>query len=140
MRLAVIVLFLVASAASFGQADSMALKEAMSRLDKALVDKDEKTLTRLLNDHVTYGHSNAWVQNKSDIINDLKSGKLDYVKIDNSNVTIAAITDSWATVRTNTNAEGKANGNVFQLKLHILEVWLRTKSGWQLIARQSTKL
>jgi len=140
MRLAVTVFFLVASVVTFGQADTVALKDAMSRLDNALVNKDEKALTLLLSNDVTYGHSNGWIQSKSDIINDLKSGKLDYSKIDNTSLSIAAINRNWATVRTNTNAEGKANGNLFQLKLHILEVWLKTKSGWQLIARQSTKL
>jgi len=140
MRLAVTVFFLVASVVTFGQADTVALKDAMSRLDNALVNKDEKALTLLLSNDVTYGHSNGWIQSKSDIINDLKSGKLDYSKIDNTSLSIAAINSNWATVRTNTNAEGKANGNLFQLKLHILEVWLKTKSGWQLIARQSTKL
>lgn len=125
---------------AFAQADSISLKAAMSGLDKALVSKDEKTLTELLNRDVSYGHSNGWVQNKTDIINDLKSGKLAYDKIENISSMIAAINDDWATVRTNTNAEGKVNGNAFQFKLHILEVWLKTNAGWQLLARQSTKL
>ena len=123
------------------QIDSVSLKEAVSNLDKALINKDEKTLTRLLNEEVSYGHSNGWVQNKAEIINDLKSGKLAYTKIENESVTIATINKQWATVRTNTDAEGKApNGNAFQLKLHVLEVWLKTKNGWELIARQGTKL
>jgi hypothetical protein len=106
-----------------------------------LINKDEKILTQLLNEEVSYGHSNGWVQNKADIINDLKSGKLTYTKIENESVTIAAINKQWATVRINTNAEGKApNGNAFQLKLHVLEVWVKTKNGWELIARQGTKL
>jgi len=125
---------------TFAQADSISLKAAMSGLDKALVSKDEKTLTELLNKDVSYGHSNGWVQNKTDIINDLKSGKLAYDKIENTSSMIAAINGNWATVRTNTNAEGKVSGNAFQFKLHILEVWLKTNAGWQLIARQSTKL
>ncbi len=87
-----------------------------------------------------YGHSNGWVQRKKDIINDLKNGKLVYSKIENSSVAIESIGKKWATVRTNTNAEGSANGTAFQLKLHVLQVWIDTKKGWQLLARQSTKL
>ena len=135
-----IFLFFVTTIA-VAQIDSISLKEAVSNLDKALINKDEKILNRLLNEEVSYGHSNGWVQNKTDIINDLKSGKLTYTKIENESVTIATINKQWATVRTNTNAEGKApNGNAFQLKLHVLEVWLKTKNGWELIARQGTKL
>ena len=128
------------SAIAFAQVDSVSLKEAMSNLDKALMNKDQKALVQLLHQDVSYGHSNGWVQNKTDIINDLKSGKLIYDKIENNSVTIAAINNKWATVRINTNAEGKVNGNSFQFKLHVLQVWLKAKSGWQLLARQSTKL
>ncbi|TMI91552.1 MAG: nuclear transport factor 2 family protein [Bacteroidetes bacterium] len=128
------------SAIAFAQVDSVSLKEALSNLDKALINKDQKALVQLLHQDVSYGHSNGWVQNKTDIINDLKSGKLIYDKIENNSVTIAAINNKWATVRINTNAEGKVNGNSFQFKLHVLQVWLKAKSGWQLLARQSTKL
>ncbi|HEV8286086.1 MAG TPA: nuclear transport factor 2 family protein [Chitinophagaceae bacterium] len=123
------------------QVDSISLKQAMSNLDKALVNKDEKALTQLLHDNVSYGHSNGWVQNKTEIISDLKSGKLVYDKIENTSVTIVAINNDWATVRTNTNANGKSlTIPAFELKLHVLQVWLKTKQGWQLLARQSTKL
>jgi hypothetical protein len=122
------------------QNDTIALKSAMSKLDKALLSKDQSTLQQVLSGDVSYGHSNGWVQTKQDILNDLQSGKLIYSKIENSNVMIVAATDKWATVRTNTNAEGSINGTAFQLKLHVLQVWIRTKEGWQLLARQSTKL
>jgi len=134
-----ICLFFV-SAITSAQVDSIALKEAMSNLDHALITKDEKALLQLLNNDVSYGHSNGWVQSKADIVNDLKSGKLVYTKLDNISVTIIAINKDWATARVNTNAEGIVNGNSFQFKLHILQVWLKTKTGWQLVARQSTKL
>ena len=123
------------------QVDSVSLKEAMSKLDKALINKDENTLTQLLNEDVSYGHSNGWVQSKTDIINDLRSGKLIYNKLENTTVTIVAINNNWATVRTATNAQGSSTTvPAFDLKLHVLQVWLKTKTGWQLLARQSTKL
>ena len=132
---------LFVGAISFAQVDSVSLKQAMSDLDKALVSKDEKTLVQLLHPEVSYGHSNGWVQNKTDIINDLKSGKLIYDKLESTNVNIVAINNNWATVRTSTNATGRSTSiPTFELKLHVLQVWLKTKTGWQLLARQSTKL
>ena len=122
------------------QNDTIALKITMSKLDKALLNKDLQTLQQLLSGDVSYGHSNGWVQTKQDILNDLQSGKLIYSKIENSSVVIVTATDKWATVRTNTNAEGSVNGTAFQLKLHVLQVWIRAKGEWQLLARQSTKL
>lgn len=132
---------LFVAAISFAQVDSVSLKQAMSDLDKALVTKDEKALVQLLHPEVSYGHSNGWVQNKMDIINDLKSGKLIYDKIENTSVTIVAINSDWATVRINSNATGRSGtGPTFDLKLHVLQIWLKTKNGWQLLARQGTKL
>jgi ketosteroid isomerase-like protein len=129
------------TAVTFAQVDSVSLKSAVADLDKAIVNKDEKALTQFLNADLSYGHSNGWVQTKTEIINDLKSGKLTYSKIENTTVSIAAINNNWATVRINTNATGSsANGPSFDLKLHVLQVWLKTKNGWQLIARQATKL
>ena len=122
------------------QVDSISLKETMHKLDKALMEKDYLSLQRVLHNDVSYGHSSGWVQNRNDIINDLKSGKLVYSKIENNNIMIVAINKNWATIRTNTNAEGSISGTAFNLKLHVLQVWMKTKVGWQLMARQSTKL
>ncbi|HET9824149.1 MAG TPA: nuclear transport factor 2 family protein [Chitinophagaceae bacterium] len=129
------------SLAGIAQVDSISLKNAVAELDKALVNKDEKALVQLLHPNVSYGHSNGWVQSKADIISDLRSGKLTYDKIDNTSLAIVAINNNWATVRTNTNATGRSTAvPTFELKLHVLQVWLKTESGWQLLARQGTKL
>lgn len=140
MRLFFTIGLFFVSLIAVAQADSVSLKSAMASLDKALLNKDEKALQVLLNKDISYGHSNAWVQNKRDIISDLKNGKLVYNKIENGSVSIVALGKKWATVRTNTDAEGSVSGTAFQLKLHVLQVWINTKRGWQLLARQSTKL
>jgi len=136
--LALIVLFLVNH--SIAQVDSASLKEVMQQLDKALLQKDEIVLRSVLHKDVSYGHSNGWIQSRSDIMNDFKSGKLVYNKIENNSAAIVNIGKKYATVKTNTNAEGAVNGTAFKLTLHIMQFWIKTKKGWQLIARQSAKL
>ena len=131
------ILFLVDS--SFAQIDSIGLKETMQKLDKALLQKDEGVLKSVLHPDLSYGHSNGWIQSKSDVVNDLKNGKLVYNKIENNSSAIVNINKKWATVKTNTNAEGAVNGAAFKLTLHIMQFWMKTKKGWQLIARQSAK-
>ena len=133
-----LVLFLFNS--SFAQIDGIDLKNAMQQLDKALLQKDETVLRSVLHKDVSYGHSNGWIQSKSDILNDFTSGKLTYDKIENNSSVIITISKKYATVKTNTNAEGVVNGTPFNLKLHIMQFWVKTKKGWQLIARQSAKL
>jgi len=132
-----LVLFLFNS--SFAQIDSLGLKNTMQQLDKALLQKDETVLKSVLHKDLSYGHSNGWIQSKGDILNDFASGKLTYSKIENNSSAIIIITKEYATVKTNTNAEGVVNGTAFNLKLHIMQFWVKTKRGWQLIARQSAK-
>ena len=132
-----LVLFLFNS--SFAQIDSVGLKNTMQQLDKALLQKDETVLRSVLHDDLSFGHSNGWIQSKSDILNDFTSGKLTYNKIENNSSAIVKISKQYATVKTNTNAEGTVNGTAFKLTLHIMQFWIKTKKGWQLIARQSAK-
>jgi tRNA/tmRNA/rRNA uracil-C5-methylase (TrmA/RlmC/RlmD family) len=134
------VLFLLIAKSSFTQIDSVGLKNAMQQLDKALLQKDETILNSVLHKDLSYGHSNGWIQSKSDILNDFTSGKLTYSKIENNSSAIIVINKEYATVKTNTNAEGVVNGTEFKLTLHIMQFWIKTKKGWQLITRQSTKL
>lgn len=133
-----LILFLVNS--SFAQVDSVGLKDVMQKLDKALLQKDENVLRSVLHNEISYGHSNGWIQSKDDILNDFKSGKLTYNKIENNASAIVKISKKYATVKTNTNAEGVVNGTAFKLTLHVMQFWIKTKKGWQLIARQSSKL
>jgi hypothetical protein len=124
----------------FAQVDSIGLKEAMQKLDKALIQKDEPILKSLLHNNVNYGHSNGWVQSKKDVMSDFNSGKLQYDKIVSNAVSIIDITKNKATVKMNSDAEGIVSGNGFNLKMHVMQVWMKTKKGWQLYARQSAKL
>lgn len=134
------VLFLLIARSSFAQVDSIGLKNAMQQLDKALLQKNEIVLRSVLHKDLSYGHSNGWIQSKSDVLNDFKSGKLTYNKIENNSSAIVNINKKWATVKTNTNAEGSVNGTAFKLTLHVMQFWIKTKKGWQLIVRQSSKL
>jgi hypothetical protein len=106
---------------SFAQIDSIGLKNTMQQLDKALLQKNEKVLQSVLHKDLSYGHSNGWIQSKGDILNDFTSGKLTYSKIENNSSAIIVINKEYATVKTNTNAEGVVNGTGFKLTLHIMQ-------------------
>jgi|SRR5687768_799357 len=124
---------------SFAQVDSVGLKDAMQKLDKALSQKDENVLRSVLHKDLSFGHSNGWIQSRNDIMNDFKSGKLVYNKFENNSSAIVSISKKYATVKTNSSAEGVVNGTAFKLTLHVMQFWIKTKKGWQLIARQSAK-
>lgn len=140
MRFFLTIVLFFTSLIVVAQVDSVELKNAMQRLDKALLEKDSLILVAVLHKNVSYGHSNGWIQAKTDLWNDFASGRLIYNKIKNRSTAIAAINKKWATVRTNTEVEGRVNEKSFNMVLHVLQVWMKTKKGWQLVARQSAKL
>ena len=137
VRIFVTILFFFISSLSFAQTSF--LKDAVSKLDIALVEKDTVILKQLLHKNVTYGHSNGWVESKDDVIKDLISGKLIYHKIKSDSVTWKS-EPAWASMRSTIKVDVTVNNNRMELSLHVLQVWLKTNKGWQLIARQSTKL
>ncbi|HKZ67117.1 MAG TPA: nuclear transport factor 2 family protein [Chitinophagaceae bacterium] len=140
MRFFLTIVLFFTSLIVVAQVDSIELKNVMQKLDKALLEKDSLILTTILHKDVCYGHSNGWIQTKKNLWDDFVSGKLVYKKIENNNTTIVAINKKWATVKTNTAVEGTVNDKSFNMTLHVLQVWLKTKKGWQLVARQSAKL
>jgi len=139
MKAILLLLLLFGNIVAFGQKDTVALKENVRRLDAALLSKDSVELVKLLDDEVTFGHSNGWVESKADVFRDLRTGNLVYEKIETSDVRINGDND-WASVRLIVNVKGTVNTKGFEMKLHVLQVWKRVKGEWRLIARQSTKI
>lgn len=130
-----ILLFLTCSTA---HAQDM-LDVAMEKFNMALIRKDTAALNRLLHNDVTYGHSNGWIENKTDVKADLYNGKLVYNKI-GQEITEVLKTGNTACVRSNTTIDVLFDGKPMTFKLHVLQVWTRKDKDWQLTARQSVKM
>ena len=140
MRIILIIsLFLANQLSAVAQKDSSAVLGAVARLEKALLNKDSATMNGLLHKDVSYGHSSGWVQTKKEVVDDMMSGFLVYNKLEDSSINIVMSKDK-AIVREKIRAVGSRDGKAFDLSLFITQVWLQSKKGWQLFARQSTKL
>ena len=137
MKIRFAILLLLISSFTFAQ--SSFLKEAVAKLDKALVAKDTVVLKQLLHKDLTYGHSNGWIETKADVISDLVTGKLTYDKIESKDLKWT-VTGNIATMRSATDVNYRMSDKSGELKLHVLQVWMKTNKGWQLLSRQSTKL
>ena len=131
-----ILLFFVYSSV-FAQPEE--LKSTAQKLGTALLQKDTVVLKQLLHDNVSYGHSNGWIETKRNVVEDLYNGKLTYNKIDEEIKSIN-VEGVAGIVRTELNVDVTVEGKQIQLKLAVLQVWMKGKKGWQLVARQSTKI
>ncbi len=139
MRYGLTLLLLSFSLCVFAQADSVSLKKAVADFNKALIAKDSLMLKKIVNDNISYGHSNGWIQTKRDLIDDLYSGKIVYNVIDQYFDGIV-IEGNTAAVREVANMNVEMGGKPLQFKLKVLQVWVYKKKGWQLLSRQSVKI
>nr|WP_221452728.1 nuclear transport factor 2 family protein [Mucilaginibacter sp. FT3.2]MBB6231535.1 ketosteroid isomerase-like protein [Mucilaginibacter sp. FT3.2] len=123
--------------------ESKSVKEvatAVEQLRQAMIGADGSVLDKLTSDSLSYGHSGGTMQNKQEFIKSFTSGASVFVTIDITGQHITVVGNT-ATVRhilsAKTNDAGKGPGTV---KLGILLVWIKSKTGWQLLARQAVKV
>ena len=101
--------------------------------------KDSLTLENLFAEEITYGHSSAKIQNRKEAIDGCVSNKSAYT-IQPISISVMVNGGTATTRYLLVGTETKADGTVGQLNLHILQVWVKTKAGWKMMARQAVKL
>lgn len=135
------IIFVLLSIVSFSQT-----KEAdfVNQLHKKkfswMINKKYDSIDLILDPQIKFIHSNGWIQSKVEIIDDLKSGKLNYTNI--------TIQESTAQLYNNTvvvTGKGTFKGlmpdkSEFNISLLYTEVYVKTKKQWRLVSRQATKI
>ncbi|HYP13842.1 MAG TPA: nuclear transport factor 2 family protein [Bryobacteraceae bacterium] len=129
-------ILLFAAALTLSAADPKS--EVLSAIDawkQAVLKKDGAALNRLLHADLTYSHSDARTESKTDILNALPDIKS--VNFADTNVRVYGNT---ALAKGTAQIVSVTNGATTTSNLSVLQVWLKGPAGWQLVARQSTKL
>ena len=104
-----------------------------------LIQKQYDSLNAILDDHLMYIHSNGWIQNKKEVVDDLKSGKLNYVKIAVKEVS-ARIYDKTAVVNGIATIDGVMEGKASSFELRYTEVYIQRGKNWILVSRHANKM
>ena len=120
------------------EADVAAVVE---QLMKGFANVDENILKSITADELVYGHSSGKVQNKSEFIDEIRSGlPFRYSNIELSDKTIK-ISGDVAIVRHVFAAETKNHdGELGSLKIGVMQIWQFCNGQWKLLARQAYKL
>ncbi|HMU11592.1 MAG TPA: nuclear transport factor 2 family protein [Ferruginibacter sp.] len=129
-------LFTVARAQS---GKETAVANAVEQLRKAMVDADSAMLDKLVAAKLSYGHSGGHVDNKTEFIQKIVSGKSDFVKLEFPEQTVS-ISKNTAIVRHKFNATTNDNGKPGEVHLSVLLVWQKEHGSWKLLARQAVKI
>lgn len=116
-----------------------ALITQVSKLDSLMQNNDSKILELFSND-VSFGHSNGWVQNYEDFKTDFESGKVKYQSVNQTELKEFKIKNKFANIRRIIAVKGLYKNEIFEMKLSVLEFWIRQKGIWKLWSRQSATL
>jgi hypothetical protein len=109
---------------------------AMDSLKQAMIHRDGAALEKLLADNLTYTHSAGQEQNKAEVIESVVSGKASVQKLEYTDNSVRVLgnvalvkgkVDLWHNPQT-------------VVHMNILHVWINGPHGWQLVARQATRL
>ncbi len=139
-RLFILLISTMVIQAGFSQNKSeMAVADAVETLRKAMVDADKSTLQNIAAEELSYGHSSGKIENKTEFVEAIVSGKSDFTKIDLSDQTIK-IAGKTALVRHKFFAATNDSGKPGSVTLHILTIWQKQKGGWKLLARQAVRV
>jgi hypothetical protein len=110
----------------------------MSSLRSALLGKDSVSLSKILADDCSYGHTNGLMQTKAQLIRDIVSGVQNYKSIDPSDMVIK-VYDNSAVVTLKSKVKMVYQGNELDLAMNVIVFWVKKKD-WVIVGRQSVKL
>ena len=115
------------------------LTTTLKEFHQALVKKNTVSINQQTDKALSYGHSNGWVETKTEFIKNLETGYTSYKSIKEDSLQIA-INGTVAHARFVGDYEVSLNGgNAVVYHLKGLEVWVRKGKRWLLFARQAVK-
>jgi ketosteroid isomerase-like protein len=139
LRLCLLVTCLISLGITRAQSQNKEIETSIGNLNAAMISKDKSTLDKLTSDDLSFGHSTAVIQNKSEFLSDVVSGPTIFQKIDISNQTIQVAGDV-AIVRNTSSITGTNKAGPLDIEIGVLMIWKKQNGTWKLLARQGFKL
>ena len=138
MRLLLIISALFISTLSVAQTDEEKLTVTMKEFHQALVKMNTVSINQQTDKALSYGHSNGWVQTKSDLIKDFETGYISYQSFKEDSITIS-MNGNIANVRFVADITATMKGSTNNYHLKVLEVWVKKGKRWVLFGRQAVR-
>ncbi|HZY79358.1 MAG TPA: nuclear transport factor 2 family protein [Cyclobacteriaceae bacterium] len=119
--------------------DEADVTKAVEALRVATVDANKQALEKIAATDLTYGHSSGLVEDKAAFVDALVSGKTDFITIILSEQ-VVKIVGNVATVRHKQTGDVVNSGTPAKVNISVLQVWIKVKGEWKLLARQAVKV
>jgi ketosteroid isomerase-like protein len=120
-------------------ADETAVKTAVEELRMAWFKQDKAKLDSLTADQLSYSHSDAHLEDKTQFINGVMTRKATFKSLEWPELTVEVVGNS-AVVRHLWVSESELDGKVANTKIGVMQVWQKQDGGWKLLARASWRL
>jgi len=134
-KLAVIVLLFDVFIAA-AQTNKDKLTTTIKEFHQALVNKNSVSINQQTDKALSYGHSNGWVETKSDLLKNMETGYLIYNSFREDSLQVV-INGNVAHARFIADITATLNSKTGNYHLKVLEVWVQKGKRWLLFARQA---
>ena len=127
--------------AAQSKADEKAVMDTLESMAKATIAKDVATLDNIYGDEITYSHSTAATQTKTEVLADIKGPNVaEFMKFSETTIRLYG---SVALAKGIVDFRNGPPGALLDNHLNILWVLVRRAPGphgWQIVARQATRI
>ena len=118
--------------------DEQKLLTTVKEFHQALVNKNTISINQQTDKALSYGHSNGWVETKTDMIKNLETNYISYQSFKEDSIKVSS-NGNIANVRFVAAIEASLKDSRITYNLKVLEVWVKKGKRWLLFARQSVK-
>ena len=132
----ILIAFVCCSAMLLAGGSETLIRKQIDDFAAAVIKKDIAALDRMIADTVTYSHSNGKLETKVEALAAFKVAKYEKWEYKEQQMQFFGNT---ALVRGDVEVLNTAS-NPAPIKLNLLQVWVKGSKGWQLVARQATRL
>ena len=119
--------------------DEDAVKKAVEEFKAAWLKQDKAKLEAMSLPQLTYGHSDARVEDKAKFIEGVMGRKATVKSLEYPDLTVQVVGDT-AIVRHLWVSQSELEGKVTDTKIGVMQVWKKDGAGWKLLARASYRL
>lgn len=138
MKKILIIALLLPALAGHAQTEEEKLVTTLKEFHQALVNKNTVSINQQTDKALSYGHSNGWVETKTDMIKDLETGYVEYHSFKEDSIQVV-INGNVAHARFVADLNVSLKGASSAFHLRVLEVWVKKGKRWILFARQAIK-
>jgi hypothetical protein len=142
MKNRILFILIVASTLAHGQQpEAEKVNLLHNRKFHWMVTNNYDSLNLVTDENLKFIHSNGWIQTKKEMMDDLKSGKLNYTSIDVQESSVSLYNKKSVVVIGKGTFKGlMPDQSEFNVKLLYTEVYIKSKKQWKLVSRHACKI